>query len=123
MDFFWTTEKKDVMARDVLEHFTKEGKSWNQQNVATFLKNLQKIDMLRAEVRNGKYYYYPTMTVEQYALLPVKEAFHSFFGGSMERFVTAFTANLTITDEEAEELEKLIEQYNDKLQNDEDGHE
>lgn len=109
MDFFWNSELNDIMARDVLQYFYQHGKTWNQQNVATYLKNLQNIGMLRAEVRNGKYYYYPTMTEAEYRLLPARQIIEEDFHGSYGDF---FMALLHPSDEnEIDKLKDILKDY------------
>ncbi len=109
MDYFWDSEKEEIMARDVLQYFYAQGKTWNQQNVANYLKNLQNIGMLRAEIRNGKYYYYPTMTRKEYQLLPTRRVIEEEFNGSYSAF---FMALCTPTPKsEIEKLKQILEEY------------
>lgn len=112
MDFFWTSGSTDIMARDVLQYAHQCGKNWSHQNVANYLKNLQTIGMLSADVRGGKYYYHPTMSAYEYSLLPAKQVMHDVFNGSVGKFTAALTKpGPGLTDEDIEELEKLIEDY------------
>lgn len=110
MDYFWDSEQTDIMARDVLQHFYEKGKSWNQQNIANHLKNLQKLRMLRAEVRNGKYYYYPTMTRQEYRLMPTKEILNKDYNGSYGDLFCAM-AHGSSSREEIEELRRILDDF------------
>lgn len=111
MDFFWDSGKKEIMARDVLQYFYAHGKTWNQQNVANYLKNLQKIGMLRAEVRNGKYFYYPTMSREDYRLLPTRKVIEEDYKGSYGDFVMALIEDTNNKDGEIDKLRNILENY------------
>lgn len=113
MEYFWRSENKDILARDVLQYFHTQGKSWNQQNVANYLKNLQKIGMLRTEVRNNKYYYYPTMTEEEFRLLPVRKVLEEDFHGSYSSLVAALLG--PVDAEEVKMLKKMLEEYENSL--------
>lgn len=110
MDFFWNTDKTDILARDVLQYSHEIGKSWNQQNVANYLKNLQKIGMVKSEVRNGKYYYYPTMTYTEYRMLSTKQVIQENFNGSYSNFMAALLPDDCSIDE-ISELKKMLDEY------------
>lgn len=117
MDFFWNSEQTDIMARDVLQHFYELGKDWNQQYVANYLKNLQKLKMLRIEVRNGKYYYYPTMTRQEYRLIPARDVLHNDYNGSYSDFFCAmFSPHSTNSAKEIEKLRQLLDEYQRQIE-------
>ncbi len=119
MDFFWDSEKKEIMARDVLQHFYEHGKTWNQQNVANYLKNLQNIGILQAEVRNGKYYYYPTMTRQEYRLMPARNILEQDFNGSYGALFCALMSPYSSEDELAR-LKKILDDYTQQLEEQKD---
>lgn len=113
MNFFWNCGIKDIMARDVMEFFNEHGKTWNNQATATFLKDLQNIGMLRVEIRDGKYYYYPTMSEEDYTLLPAKKILRDMYKGSMGDFITALAKPENLSKEEIDELRKILDNADD----------
>lgn len=115
MDYFWNSEQTDIMARDVLQYFYKKGKSWNQQNIANHLKNLQKLRLLRAEVRNGKYYYYPTMTRQEYRLMPARDILHNDYKGSYSDLFCAM-AQGSSSQEELEKLRKILDEFQQRIE-------
>lgn len=115
MDFFWSTDKTDIMARDVLQYAYDIGKHWNQQNVANYLKNLQKIGMVKAEIRNGKYYYSTTMTEIEFHLLQTRETINSIFNGSYSSFMASIIPP-NCTREEIEELKRMLSEYEQRIE-------
>lgn len=110
MDFFWNTDETEIMARDVLQYAHEIGKNWNQQNVANYLKNLQKIGMIKSEVRNGKYYYYPIMTAIEYKMLSTKQVIQENFNGSYSAFMAALLPDDCSIDE-ISALKRMLDEY------------
>lgn len=116
MDFFWNTDKTDIMARDVLQYAYSIGKNWNQQNVANYLKNLQKIGMIKSNIKDGKYYYSATMTETEFQLLQTRETIENIFNGSYSSFMAAIIPP-NCSKEEIAELRKLLNEYEKEIDN------
>lgn len=112
MQYFWVNNK-EVTAGDVREHFSQ--KNWSKQAVNTFLKKLVQRGFLNLrKVSISKYYYSYAITEDEYNLLPVKQIINDFYEGSLGNFVCALGKDAKISEEEADNLYKLVAQLKNR---------
>lgn len=108
MELLWQSEKP-LSFREILDYANETWeKNWKKQTLNTYLLNMQKAGLIGSE--RGKVYqvYFPMCTKEEHIRNWTRKLVKETFGGSLYSFVVAFTGGEKLTEEEAEELRKLI---------------
>lgn len=108
MELLWQSEEP-LSFREILDHANEVWKkNWKKQTLNTYLLNMQKAGLIGSE--RGKVYqvYFPMCTKEEHIQNWTRKLVRETFGGSLYSFVVAFTGGEKLTEEEAEELRKLI---------------
>lgn len=116
MEYVWSTDKK-LIAAEILNYFNEnKSKNWKKQTLNTFLVKLIEKGVLQYDVSKNKKYYYPT-TQSQTKTEHIKHWTQSFiqntFDGSLYHFLYAFTGGSPLSENDADELKKYLEEEND----------
>ena len=109
MELLW--EAREPMSfRDIMNVAVAEWKKpWKVQILNTFLLGLQKIGLVGADKRMSTYNrYYALCTKEQHIHNWTKKMVAECYENSFARLVSAFIGDGKLTDEEADELRKLL---------------
>lgn len=108
MELLWTAE--DPMTfREIMDVATREWKkAWKVQTLNTFLLGLQKMGLVGAEKGASCNLYYALCTKEQHIHNWTKKMVAECYENSFSRFVSAFIGDGRLSEEEAEELRKLL---------------
>ena len=112
MEKVW--EKGEIVTvAELISMLTEEEKDgiWIYQKVATFLTRLEKKGMVSKMKKDKLVYYYPLISREQYNEDAAKELVNTRFGGSLKKFLTAFSKN-NMSEEEIQELKEWINHFN-----------
>ncbi len=123
MDKFYnlTRTEKDIMEllwelnqplsfKEIMDYLNEKlNKQWKKQTVGTYLTGLQKAGLIQVEKRGVHFYiYYPTCTKKEYKQRCVKKLIEDSFDNSITKFVSAFTGGEKLSEEDAEEIKKLL---------------
>lgn len=112
MQYFWHIDR-EVTAGDVRSHFAH--KNWSKQAVSSFLNKLSKLGYLNIRKESiSKYYYSYAITEDEHNLMPAKNIINDFYNGSLRNFICALSGATSISVEEADRLDQLIEQLKSK---------
>ena len=116
MEFLWDTNKK-LSASEILKYFNdNKSKNWKKQTLNTFLVKLIEKGSLQYDMVKNKKYYYPTAQ-SQTKTEHIKHWTQSFiqntFDGSLYHFLYAFTGGSPLSENDADELKKYLEEEND----------
>lgn len=109
MSYIWK-EKKEVLLRDVLNHFADFGHTWASQTVKTFLDNLIRKGALTFRWQGHQKVYYPAMSYKAFAAKWIKNMIFQNFN-SMDDYISAFC---DVKDELSEEQKKELKQIWDE---------
>ncbi len=93
----------------LLEHMNNAGKDWKRQTLNTFITRLEDKGMVRREHR----VVWTTMSREEFNNLQVEEVVTNVYGGLFSNLVLAFAKEKKLTQEDAEQLKKVVEAYQD----------
>ncbi len=109
MELLWASQEpmsfKDIMAVAT----TELKKSWKAQTLNTFLLGLQKMGLVGADKNMSTYnMYYALCTKEQHIHNWTKKMVAECYGNSFVRFVKAFVGDGKLSEQEADELRKLL---------------
>lgn len=109
MEMFWNAGEP-MSFRQIMEYLTTElQKDWKKQTLNTYLSNMQKTGLLKAERGKGYYQSYSAAyTKEEYVQQWTRKLVEDSYGNSISNFVAAFTGGESISEEEAERLRKLL---------------
>ena len=108
MELLWAAEVP-MTFREIMDTATSEwGKAWKTQTLNTFLLGLQKMELIGAEKGTSCNYYYALCTKEQHIHKWTKKMVEECYGNSISRLMCAFIGEGTLSEQEAEELRKLL---------------
>lgn len=109
MELLWVAHEP-MSFRDIMDVATTEWKkTWKVQTLNTFLLGLQKMGLVGTDKGMSTYnMYYALCTKEQHIHNWTKKMVAECYGNSFANFVTAFIGNEKLSEEEANELRKLL---------------
>lgn len=109
MELLWAAPEP-MSFRDIMDVATTEWKkTWKVQTLNTFLLGLQKMGMVGTDKSRSTYnMYFALCTREQHIHNWTKKMVEECYGGSFARLVAAFIGDGKLSDEDAEELRKLL---------------
>ena len=109
MELLWAA-KEPMSFRDIMDVATTEWKkSWKVQTLNTFLLGLQKMGLVGTDKSMSTYnMYYALCTKEQHIHKWTKKMVEECYGNSFARFVAAFIGEGKLSEEDADELRKLL---------------
>lgn len=108
MEFFWE-EKEPQSFSKTMEYFnTQKKKEWKKQTVNTYLNHLTHAGLLKADKGARARLYSAACTKEAYQHQCAKKLIEKSFDNSLAKFIAAFTGGENLSEEEAEELKRLI---------------
>lgn len=93
----------------LLEHLNNAGKDWKRQTVNTFITRLEEKGLVRRESRTV----WANMSKEEFSNLQVQDVVENVYGGLFSNLVLAFARDRKITKEDAKQLKKIVEAYQD----------
>ena len=110
MNIFWESTDSRFTFKELTSYTHNVlGKQWKYQTLGTYLANLQRMGLLDVDTSGKNYVYYPRCSKEEYIHQWTKKLVCSAFDNSIGKFVQAFTGGGKLSEEEAEELKKLLE--------------
>lgn len=109
MELLWAA-KEPMSFRDIMDVATAEWKkSWKVQTLNTFLLGLKKMGLVGTDKSMSTYnMYYALCTKEQHIHNWTKKMVAECYENSFARFVAAFIGDGKLTEEEADELRRLL---------------
>ncbi len=109
MELLWAAPEP-MSFRDIMDVATTEWKkTWKVQTLNTFLLGLQKMGMVGTDKSRSTYnMYFALCTREQHIHNWTKKMVEECYGGSFACLVAAFIGDGKLSDEDAEELRKLL---------------
>ena len=108
MEMLWKFPQ-GIKQSTLLEHLNNAGKDWKRQTVNTFITRLEEKGLVRRENR----VVWATMNREEFSNLQVQDVVENVYGGMFSNLVLAFAKNRKLTKEDAEQLKKIVEAYQD----------
>lgn len=104
MEKLWD-QQDAIKQSQLLALFEADGKEWKRQTLNTFLSRLEEKGLVTREHRMVKAVY----SREEYHYMQMKDAVDSMYDGRLSKFVAAFARKNAITESEAQELIKILE--------------
>lgn len=91
----------------LLECMNDTGKEWKRQTLNTFITRLEK----KGLVKKGKRQVFYTISKEDYYGMQIEQTVEKNFGGRISNLVLAFCNKKKMTEDDVEQLSKIIEAY------------
>lgn len=109
MELLWAAQKP-MSFREIMDVAVNEWKkTWKVQTLNTFLLGLQKMGLVGSDRSVSSYnVYYALCTKEQHIHNWTKKIVSECYENSFSRFVAAFIGDGKLSEEEADELRKLL---------------
>ncbi len=108
MEILWSQGEADnaLICKTLLDKF-----GWSRQTVGTYLKRLVEKGLVTTAQKNKRdYIYTPAVAKAEYGADVTGSYLNKYFG-SLSHMVAGLMQNEQISDEEIEDLEKLIREY------------
>lgn len=108
MEFLWARDE-GILAKDLLEEMNIiRGKEWKKQTLNTYLMYLYQKGLINRISVERKYCYEAKITKEEYEQGLLEDFVKSVYGGSISKVIAAFAGIDAISEEEAEEIRKIL---------------
>ena len=83
-------------------------KGWKQQTVSVFLGRIVKKNLLTSQRKGRQFFYYPTMTEEEYCKAEVVKCVDMLSDGKADIFFAALSQARTLTEDEKQKIRGLL---------------
>lgn len=108
MELLWRAEEP-MSFKEIMDVAQKEWKkTWKAQTLNTYLINLQKIKMVGTDRSSTYYLYYASCSKEELIHNWTRQLVEECFDNSISRLFAAFIGDKKLSEEEAEELRKML---------------
>lgn len=113
LEWMWK-EDKEYSYRDVAAQFGEDSeKGWKKQTLSTFLTRMEQKGVIsvrcEGEERFKKRRYFKALNRQEYEKARARHLLDSYFDGSLNLFMSAFSGGEKLSGKEAEELRKFLE--------------
>jgi len=111
MHVLW--EMSPLSLKEMIEELKKE-KAWSNTTVRTLIVRLMEKGFIDADKTTSTFKYYPLVKKEECQIKEAKNLINTVFEGSMGMLVTTFAKKGKLTEEEQEELLRLIDKIEEE---------
>lgn len=105
MELLWK-EARWMTIREMMDHLEKNGKYWKRQTLNTFLVHLIEKGLV---IKNGRKYIY-AYSKKQFQTDFACYMLDDWYEGSVKNFVSALSGSSKLTQEDASELKRYLEE-------------
>lgn len=108
MELFWQTTTP-LSFKEILDYCNEHlNKNWKKQTLNTYLSNMVKSGLLSVCTESRHHTYAASCTKDELRKNWTKSLVRDHFDNSIGKFVASFTGGKKLTEEEKEELKKLL---------------
>lgn len=108
MEHFW--EHGPLFVKELIEFYPEPKPHFN--TISTFVRGLEEKEMVSHKAFGNAHQYYATVKKEEFGTQSMKGILNKYFDNSILSAVSSLVSEKGITDEEAEQLMKIIKQGN-----------
>lgn len=110
MKIIWRSEES-LSLQDIAERVNRiYGKNWKPQTVSVFLGRIVKKNLLTSKRQGRQFYYYPTITEEEYRKKEAVKCVDSLGDGRADVFFAALSQARNLTEEEKEKIRGILDE-------------
>ncbi|ASS68088.1 MULTISPECIES: BlaI/MecI/CopY family transcriptional regulator [unclassified Paenibacillus] len=106
MKLLW--QKEPLSAQEIIAELSRQMK-WSDQTVKTFINRLHKKNAIRFEKAGRNYLYYPLVSHAEYLKAENKSFLDRVYNGAVGMLFARFIQEEKLSDQDIEELQKLLE--------------
>ncbi|MCR8556449.1 BlaI/MecI/CopY family transcriptional regulator [Mucilaginibacter sp. BJC16-A38] len=110
MELIW--DKDEIFMKDIIDSFPDPKPATT--TIATLLKRMQNKGFVAYKLMGNSRQYYALVKKSEYFSKHVNGLIKNFFGSSAMQFASFFTTETNLTDEELEDLKKIIDKQLNK---------
>ena len=108
MKIIWRSEES-LSLQDIAERVNRiYEKNWKPQTVSVFLGRIVKKNLLTSKRQGRQFYYYPTITEEEYRKKEAVKCVDSLGDGRADVFFAALSQARDLTEEEKEKIRGIL---------------
>lgn len=111
MKLIW--ENNPITSEEIIELLSSETK-WAEKTIKSFLNRLVNKGVIGYKKEGRWYHYYPIVTMEECIEEESENFLERVFGGAVGKLVCNFLEKACLTDEEIENLQKVLKQNQQK---------
>ena len=109
LKYLWH-EGREIPSKEILDYFNQEeNRGWKKQNLNNFLSRLLKRGLIKRISQDRRYLYAPLVSEQEFETCQAEHFLNSMYGGSLFNFVSALSGGEIISQNEADEIKKLLE--------------
>ena len=113
MDEIWKCDRM-VTISDMVSILNSKSENWAYQTVATFLKRLETKGIIVSSKKSNVLYYCPLISKEEYESLEAKNFVNKSFGGSLKKFLAAFSSDDKLSGKDLNDLKEWFKDVDNK---------
>ena len=108
MKVIWRSEES-LSLQDIAERVNRiYGKNWKPQTVSVFLGRIVKKNLLVSKRQGRQFYYYPTISEEEYRKKETVKCVDTLGDGKADVFFAALSQARNLTEEEKERIRGIL---------------
>ena len=108
MKIIWRSEES-LSLQDIAERVNRVyGKNWKPQTVSVFLGRIVKKNLLISKRQGRQFYYYPTISEEEYRKKEAVKCVDTLGDGKADVFFAALSQARNLTEEEKEKIRGIL---------------
>ena len=108
MKVIWRSEES-LSLQDIAERVNRiYGKNWKPQTVSVFLGRIVKKNLLVSKRQGRQFYYYPTISEEEYRKKETVKCVDTLGDGKADVFFAALSQARNLTNEEKEKIRGIL---------------
>ena len=112
MEKLW--ERRELLTiSDIVAALQEDGEEWSHQAIASFLKRLEDKGYLSSTKKSYKRSYFPLISREEYNRQEAEKFVNQKFGGSLKKFLAAFSGNKSLSKDKINELKEWLNEFDD----------
>lgn len=110
MEYLWQNNK-GLTLNEICTYFSKKN-DWKPQSIRVYLMRLKEKGYVKIYIDTdiNKQVYVPKISKEEHFHNITQNIFSRFFNGSLYDFMSAFTGGKKLTEEEAKDLKKFLDE-------------
>ena len=107
-------ERRELLTiSDIVAALQEDGEEWSHQAIASFLKRLEDKGYLSSTKKSYKRSYFPLISREEYNRQEAEKFVNQKFGGSLKKFLAAFSGNKSLSKDKINELKEWLNEFDD----------
>lgn len=110
MKVIWRSEE-NLSLQEIVERVNRVfHRSWKPQTVSVFLGRIVKKNLLTSKRQGRQFYYFPTISEEEYCKREMIKCVDSLADGRSDVFFAAFSQAIDLTKEEKEKIRGILDE-------------